>query len=404
MPKQILLPNGCKCSYPSVFPSNWKNKTANVRATWYISYWFYAADYNSKINPKAKKQVQIKGMNEFAILGQKQKITEELLDNELRMLQEEGYNPITGQATIHQWHPDDIMPETPFIAALEAAFKKIKGVPGTLADIKSTLKGVSQAADALRYSKIPVGNITRKHITLILEKCAELNPKFTHKRHNKYRAWLMKLFKYLSRLDAVSHNPVLETEKMVETKEIREILTREQRIRVDRYLREKQYYFWRLMIMFFHSGSREIELMSIRTSDVDLASQRFKCLIRKGKQYTWVWRPIVNSALELWKEVLSECQQGQYLFSEGLRPGNKKIRPDQIGRRWNLHVKKKLGITADFYSLKHSNSTAIAGILSDQDAARMNGHKSTAMVVGIYDVERSDRQLERIKKVDISFA
>jgi integrase len=207
----------------------------------------------------------------------------------------------------------------------------------------------------------------------------------------------------LKKHGAIKSNPAMEIERLKAVKKIRRTTSADERKKINDYLVKHAYAFWRFIQIFFHSGSRESELMRLRARDVNLQKQTFICLVKKGRDYREHEGIIKDSVLHLWKEILENCKPDQYLFSKGLLPGDHPIRPDQVGRRWALHVKKKLKIQADLYSLKHTNTSAIAGILSDEDAARLNKHTTTAMVVNIYDVERKDRQAERIKRVNNEF-
>jgi hypothetical protein len=67
-------------------------------------------------------------------------------------------------------------------------------------------------------------------------------------------------------------------------------------------------------------------------------------------------------------------------------------------------VKKKLGIQADFYSLKHLHTTEVVDLLNEVEAAKHNEHASTAMVVGIYDVRKTEREHEKMKRLGNKFA
>jgi len=97
---------------------------------------------------------------------------------------------------------------------------------------------------------------------------------------------------------------------------------------------------------------------------------------------------------------MQSCGAEDYVFSRDLKPGPAVIRPDQINKRWYRHVKDKLKIQADFYSLKHLNTTEIVSALDEAAAARLNEHTSTAMVIKIYDVNREKRQHEQIRKIN----
>lgn len=62
-----------------------------------------------------------------------------------------------------------------------------------------------------------------------------------------------------------------------------------------------------------------------------------------------------------------------------------------------------IGISADFYSLKHLNTDETAAILGLQAAMRHNGHTSASTTM-IYAIGQKDRELEELKKVGNTFA
>lgn len=400
----LQLTNGCACSEPSVFPKNWKTVTASVKQPWRLQYYFY--DPVFKDTDKYPYFVIIKGgINRFHTLPERREAVHLLLSELKYALEVEGYNPITGISIKPQEAHYEIAPTTPLLLALEAAKKRLKCAPSTLSDIASVLKGLEVAAQGLNYARLAITDISRKHIVAMFYYLSEHNKKFSDKRQNKYRAYLLMLFKELKKTETISVNPLQEIEKeKVIKSEPRQILTDKERILVNNHLYKTQYNFWRLTQIFFHSGGRETELLSVQGKNVDLQNQTYKVLVKKGKEYRWVIKIIKDIALPLWIELMKSCSVEDYLFSKELVPGIKQIRTDQITRRWHRHVKMKLGITSDFYSLKHLNTTETVEFLSDEDAAKMNAHASTAMVVNIYDVNRSARQNERLKKINNKFA
>jgi len=72
-----------------------------------------------------------------------------------------------------------------------------------------------------------------------------------------------------------------------------------------------------------------------------------------------------------------------YIFSKYLETGKTSNRPEQITRRWKRHVKDKLGIEADFYSLKHLNTDETAALLDLGDAAAHESGWKILQVVNI---------------------
>ena len=213
----------------------------------------------------------------------------------------------------------------------------------------------------------------------------------------------MILFSELCEDEIVDVNPVRDIKKKKVTKRIREVLSDEERKQVNQYLLTDHPYFHRFLHIFFHSGCRISELMKVREQDVGIANQRFKITIQKDKEYREVWKVIKDIALPFWKQVMSECNKEDYLFAKGLKPGKTGIKSYQIGKRWYRQVKKKLNITADFYSIKHLHTTEVVDFLSDIEAARHNDHKGTRMVNTVSDVKRKDRTTRTIKTLNNPF-
>lgn len=411
----IQLPHGCKCSPLKVHPQNWNDAGASVKKDWYIYYRFHDPLFRNKY-PKGKL-VMVKGMNEYKTLAERRAVTKDLIKNELQNLQQFEFNPING--TMKQPEEPDISeyiidPATPLCEALKAASERLKLARETHKDIRSVLKYFNQAAEQLRLHGKAIRDIKRRHVRMILDqigknKTADPKASWTATTFNFYRGYLMIIFKVLVDHDIIETNPVKEIEKQKTVQKLRQTLTDEQREKVDRLLRARNYRLWRFMHIFFHSGSRIIEITRVKGSDVDLDRQEVNYFVKKGKQYRWVVRPIKDIALPLWKQAMVNCGPDDYVFSEGLQPGPKQIRAEQITRRWRLWVKtakddngKPLGIEADFYSLKHLNTTSLVEQVGISLAAKQNQH-TPAVLTKYYDVKGKDRELELLKKVSNTF-
>lgn len=206
------------------------------------------------------------------------------------------------------------------------------------------------------------------------------------------------------KIETVEFNPVEEIPKKSVITKLREVLTTKQRKEVDVFLKKNYYTFWRFLHVFYHSGSREIELTKLTKDKVKIDEQYFIVTVLKRGQPCEVKKPIKNSILNLWQEVYSDAKEGQFLFSKGLRPSDKRINANQITRRWREHVKGKLGITADFYKLKHLNLDEVSDILSLEQASKLAGHLSTATTAEFYTVGKSERDLNQLKCIQNKFA
>ncbi|GAA3941299.1 tyrosine-type recombinase/integrase [Chitinophaga oryziterrae] len=466
------LPNECKCSKIAVHPEDWDQPGASAKEIWYIHYRFYDPIFEISF-PKGKICIYKKGLNKVKTVKEKRLLVRKALQ-ELTSKLQQGYNPITkitipppGEEIILPFdttsrylpiHNDSKMrsisinidqnhmnvakllakeiekkelmpltdnasvinitllfPNTAFISALWGAYKKMQGVRGYLTDVRAAIRNITIAAYFLDFLKIPIWNIRRRHIKLCLELCGKLNPKWSNERHNKYRAYLLAIFKQLLAEDAVDTNVVQDILILKKTRRLRKILSEEERDKINAYLLERNYYFWRFVTIFFSSGCRETEMMRLQPSDVNIERREYTTWVLKGREHRQVLRPISQNAILLWKEIIEDCKQITYnkrehiklenvfLFSKLLKPGLTAIRPDQLGRRWKKYVKDELQINVDFYSLKHLYSDLLSEQFGLQYAQRQNAHDQLS-TTKLYAVNEELRLLEKLKGIDIYFA
>jgi hypothetical protein len=145
-------------------------------------------------------------------------------------------------------------------------------------------------------------------------------------------------------------------------------------------------------------------LILIKGKDIDLERNVFKLTIWKDAIIREVERPIKNVALPFWLQAVAGCTPNDYVFSKGLLPGATPIKAYQITKRWYRLIKKKLGITEDFYSLKHLNLDETSALLSINDASVMASHSSSSVTGKFYAINEEQRQAERLKNVNNPFA
>jgi len=324
----------------------------------------------------------------------------------------------------------------------------------TVIDCKSVLKYFSKSAAMLKKDQIPLHHIKSKDIKAILDNCKNLvverimnkrvekdgklvverikvNGKmvpvktvvyqkkvWNDNQFNHFRSYLGILFGKLKKQEILEYNPIDNIEVRDTTPEDPEqrekkVLTDGQRLQINEYTKEKTPEFNRLIHIFFNSGARRKEMVRVQGKHVDLPKQRFKVLVKKRKKWTWVWKTIKDVVLDHWVQAMDGCGPEDYVFSKGLRPGPKPIRPEQITRRWLRHVKKALGFSDnDFYHLKRLHTTEIMDMFSKlteqeeeaaQVAAEHNSHTSTAMVVNIYDAKKEKRKHNKIRAAGNGF-
>ena len=388
------LPNGCSCSTLAVYPKKWKRANAPVSKDWYIHYRFYDP---TEQNPK---KVIIKGMNSEHTAARRRQITEILLQYEIDQLNK-GYNPFKKRIENPQVPAGDMNFNTTFVKALRMAHEGLVCKPETKTDIRCVLNFTETAITQLGYDQLSIGEIRKKHIKTIFVKLSKTKKIWNANQHNHYRKYLGILFNEIMEYLDLEYNPAYQIKRLKTVKRLRKTLTLQERKTIDLRLRESKYTFWRFMHIFFHSSSRESELMLLKKSDVDIVGQKFKVTILKGMTETF--KPIKDIVLPLWQQVYNEAKTGQFLFAKGLCPGDVSINPRQITRRWRVHVKEKLNIEADFYSMKHSNLDEIAAALSLEDASKAASH-TTPVITMDYTYGEKERQMNRVKKVNNAFS
>lgn len=380
------LPNGCSYSQPFVKPQNWQTKKAKVSETWFIKYRFFDPRY------KAPKQIMIKGMNGFKVLVERQAETQRLLDAELKALQE-GYNPFEKNTLSSS--TDDLT----LVQALKMAIDKMSVAEFTKRDLIRCHAAFEKAVNSSGWGQLLLTEVSRKHIRHILDNSSKSDDRF-----NKHRSYMMMMLAFLCELELIPTNFARDIKKRKVVKKIRIVLEDDERKKVNEYLKLNYPSFHRFLHIFFHSGARISELLSLKVADVDLQKRRFKLIIRKGVTYKEVWRVIKDIALPYWIELLENSKETDYVFSAGLKPGKNKIQTFQITKRWSRLVKQKLKIKADFYSLKHLHSTEVTEMIGEKEAALHNGHTSTSMVSQVYDVRREERKNKTVSSLDNKFA
>jgi len=356
---------------PHVVPSDWRTNPKSIKKPWYI--WYRIGS----------KLINIRGMNHLKDHAERVACTQNLIDNIV---------PPTSSWVKETSDTNAItLPR-----ALQYAYEKVRVSEKTLQCIASTIKYVTQVIDFLGYKFMPVKEISRKHIRSILDEC-EKHRKFSARSWNAYRTYLYILFEELKEHEIINSNPVKDVSKREEEQSIRELLTDKQRKLLVEYLTETDPIFLRFIQIFFHSGARRSELLSLRIEQVYLEKSYYQVYVKKGRKKRWVTKVIKDIAMPYWREQIGSNISG-YVFSVGLLPGTKKIRDEQVTRRWKRHVKDKLGITADLYSLKHLNTDEMSEQLSLAEAAKHNSH-SIQMARKHYAVNESIREMNRVKKL-----
>jgi integrase len=400
--EKIFLPHGCWCSRPNVSPQNWndkKDKTVTTEKDWSVQYRFYDPGILGPDGKPRPHHEVFKKINHVKNIADRRALCQDLIDNEIENLRR-GYNPARQAFTpLPSNNISDIEPSTVFITACELARLKLKCSETTKSDIKSALKYIGKSALNLSYHHLPVGEIKRKHISLILNNCVNIKPYWSPHLFNHYRAYLRMIFNKLEELEAIEHNPVDDKlPKEIAEKKLKKLPTDNEVATILQHF-ESDKYFLQFIHIFFHSGSREVELLRLKTTDVDLEKQIFRVTVKKGNKIRQDERPIKKVALQYWQQVINEAALGQFLFGrKTMAPATVPATRDYVTKKWQREVKIALNINVDLYSLKHKNLDEIAAYLSIQEAQKMAGHGSKIITMR-YAINEKQRENDRLREV-----
>lgn len=391
------LPNSCYISEMKISPAD-----MSMAKDWFVYYTFFDPEFS---NPLKR---QIRGMNREKSLSSRLRASKEIMSLELEYLKK-GFNPFHNRIIPAQ--KSELNPSTPFIVAIKKAEEKVKGVKGTLTDIKCVIKGVELSARQLGIDRMAVKDVSRKYFKMIFEKCYENNERFSANRQNVYRKTLKRLFDELIEMEAVESNPLISIRKERIVKKERLLLTDEQRNTINDYLKNNYYNFWRAIQIFKMSGSREIEILRVQVKHINLREQTCLYLVKKGRDERWISRPIVDAAVYLWEEIMEGANSEHYLFSHNLCPGADQLKSTEtLSRRWKRHVKKHLKINSSFYDLKYLNTTELMDALSEkknetpeEKVRGLTAHTSTEMIAKVYDIRNKVRKDDKVKQAGIGF-
>ena len=277
---------------------------------------------------------------------------------------------------------------------------KIKVASSTMEGIKYSLRLIKKATEKTGTSILEIGKVRKRDIRLILDTLLEMN--YSNDRYNKVKANLGILYNYFVDLEIFEHNYIHFIKKLPHTPAIRKILRKDDKEKFEE-LKILNYELWRFCKMFYYSGCRISEFRNLKISDINFKKQEFVIFEKKGKRYHEVIKPININVVYLWKEILAKIQKDdEFLFSNGLTPGNTPITEAALSHRYRRWVVKKLGIKVDLYALRHTylnDITTIYGISKAKDIAGHTNERTTR----IYAVDYQENILNEQKKVYTGF-
>lgn len=444
------LLNGCSYTEPWVTPKNWK-RCKDLSKNWRVECKFFDPAFKEKYPDGFRFKRRV---NRGDTVQSRREAIEALLYEIPIIFEREGYNPITKEFMIDHSKPiaGTLTPDLTISSAFQVARELLVGSDKHRNQIRIAVNRFEKNVKTMRLSHLTIGELNYITFFNILNSMHLKN-----NYYNKFRVYFMSLFKILIKNQCCKENFAAMLDKRMEIKKIRKSLSIEQIEMIFDFLEENYYEFFRYAKIFFYSGTRSSELLTIQKQHVRLEKQEYDVLIKKrANSYSWETKVIMKDALPFWEDLLIGCKNKEdFIFSKNLSPGPTSIRPDQITRRWLMHVKRKLAffngelctmeylnekkikkfdlIEEDFYSLKHSfldfldeqqssskiNSSNILSLINNLNidegakemlltqlsgvnfdiAQSMAAHQSSAITNKVYKVNKKKRENEYLKNI-----
>ena len=372
-----------------VYPKNWdKPLKSNLKKDWIIYYKYFCDDFPNG------KNIRFKGMNEFKTLAERQSGTRDLIKNEVENLKK-GFNPIIREmeSTV-----DYLNEKTPFLQALEFAFKKLKCAEPTKEQIRFTINSVIPIARKTGLALKEISTVRRRDIKIMLDEMVESGA--SHDKYNKSRSYLSMLYKYFVQLEIFEFNYIRDIEILHHVVVKKRIFRSGDKIGFAK-LKELNYTLWRFCTIFYFSGCRITELRNVKISSVSLKNNYFTVFVKKGKIYEDVRKPINKQVKELWQEIINESPGMEYAFGNELKPCNLPCTDASFKNKYKRWVNGKLGIEITPYALRHTFLNDITSKYGLAKAQELAGH-SNPKTTKTYAVDYEDMILNEQKDVEVS--
>lgn len=377
------------CSYTEfwVSPANWQKATKkDLSKDWFVECVFFDPRYEKKypkgfsFRKKANKPQTIEERKALISLFLKS-IPQQFND---------GYNPITKKYM--NLRDEGLYPDLLFIEAFRRALEIKSGTKSHLYNIKRAIDRLEEASEALGMQYIKIKDLRRVDLKRMLDYL-----QLTDKYYNKFVIYFSSLYRELIEYECCESNITRDIYPKKTFKEPRLVLEKNELDRVREHLEETHPDFYRYMMIFLYSGARNTELFRLQRKDIDLDKQEFVILLEKGGQYKRCTKVILSPALEYWREVCEECKSpDDYLFALNFVPSKKMGNKEIVTRFWKRNVKDKLGIEADFYSLKHYMLDNL-----DSDTAMLLASHTNKNTTAIYQVNKAKKDREMLKQLKI---
>lgn len=296
----------------------------------------------------------------------------------------DGWNPLT--LKYPQWTEEKRKLQVlTFHTGLEYALKLKKETLSkwSFPDYRGAVRFMQKAAKECGLGDIPIENIDRKDVRLIVSTAKELN-EWSANARNKYLSLLKSLLTALvDDDDKLKNNPAhgIKDEKIVKGPGYKRLTDREHDLIVQTLYTNYPDYFEYVMTIEDVLIRRK-ELLMIQAGDINLSARQLTIREEVAKTNTERKIPITDDFMDvLLRREIYKLPKNWYIFSsDKFKPGPLQYHPNSPTNWWRNIVIKGLGINCKMYSLKHlgADKKLLAGI-SIETLKDLCGHKSIQM-------------------------
>lgn len=396
---------------PAVCPK--QPKPSDLNRPWYVFFRFFDPATEQWVLIKEKK-----GINRFKNF--KERVAEaNALCEVLHEYLKDGWNPITKafdvKATDDPFGQINELSKIPFKKAIDFALQQCNISARTLANYRNSAKRIMAASRSVEipgtiskyhynFSTIPVDEISRKHIKILLDHCKQ-SFGWSNKAYNKHMGYFKSILSRLVECEVIANNPahgikclaVTETRKYIP-------YTEEEKKQIREHLYLHHYGFFVILMIIYNAGMRPNEVLALRPSDIDLNKRLITVVPDRQRDNSKTKNirhiPISDSLYALIREWLKhDHRPDDFLFgspyesgkgnrgaganhADYFKPSKVRIKRDTLTKFWKKVVIDGLKIKKYMYAGKHSGADAkiLAGISVDA-LQSMYGHSSKYMTL-----------------------
>jgi integrase len=356
----------------------------NSNEDWFIQCRFYEPDREKPFTYRRR-------LNRFKTEKERNQIEKLLLKQMTELLDEKDYNPRTKE---YMFERGNLNPYLFTGEALQKALDKKDFTVDHSRNVKLHLDRFMVAFEKNNLNYLKIKDVELIHVKQTLE---SLN--LSNYTYNKFRVHLSSLFTDLVDEGCIKVNPCTGIKPKKHIVEKREIFTIEELKKIDKHIKNKHPHFYNYFQIFFMSGCRTTEILTLKKTDVNIDRAEFTITLKKGQLYVREKRAIISDALPFWKDQLQNAIfDDDYIFSYFYQPGDHEMNRNLVYRFWKEKVMVPLKIDKSIYCLKHTFLDMVEE--ANFSAQIMAGHRDDR-TTSLYTVGREKRRLEAQKLIQI---